>query len=135
MEVKWYEKAQQHWDEQLTYCAETFGRQTALKSIQTVEEKIESLCRFPESGTPEPLLKDEKQLYRKLKQLTGMSTVEYIRSIRLKKAAILLQNGNFTISEVMYSVGFSNASYFTRAFSSEFGKSPSEYKRYYSPKV
>lgn len=64
MEVKWYEKAQQHWDEQLAYCAETFGRQTALKSIQTVEEKIESLCRFPESGTPEPLLKDEKQLYR-----------------------------------------------------------------------
>jgi len=78
---------------------------------------------------------NEKQLYRKVKQMTGLSTAEYIRSIRLKKAAILLQNGNFTISEVMYSVGFSNASYFTRAFSSEFGKSPSEYKRYYSPKV
>ena len=49
----------------------------------------------------------EKQLYRKLKQFTGMSIVEYIRSIRLKKAAMLLQNGNFTIAEVMYTVGFS----------------------------
>jgi plasmid stabilization system protein ParE len=64
MEVKWYDKAQQHWDEQLTYCAETFGRQTALESIQTVEDKIERLCKFPESGTPEPLLKNEKQQYR-----------------------------------------------------------------------
>ena len=66
--------------------------------------------------------------------MTGLSTAEYIRSIRLKKAAILLQNGNFTISEVMYSVGFSNASYFTRAFSTEFGKTPSEYKKCYLEK-
>ena len=69
----------------------------------------------------------EKLLYRKLKQLTGLSTVEYIRSVRLKKAAIILQNGNFTVSEAMYSVGFSNASYFTRAFSAQYGKTPSEY--------
>ena len=74
---------------------------------------------------------NEKQLYRKTKQLTGMSTVEYIRSIRLKKAAILLQKGSFTVSEVMYSVGFNNASYFTRAFSSEYGKTPSEYLKLY----
>lgn len=51
----------------------------------------------------------QKQLYRKLKSLTGMSTVEYIRSIRLKKAALLFQNGNFSVAEVMYMVGFSNA--------------------------
>ena len=74
---------------------------------------------------------NDKQLYRKIKQFTGLSTVEYIRSIRLKKAAILLQNGNFTISEVMYSVGFSNASYFTRAFSAEYGKTPTDYMRSY----
>ena len=64
MVVKWYAKAQLHWNEQLTYCAETFGRRQALESIQTVEEKIERICRFPESGTLEPLLKDEKHLYR-----------------------------------------------------------------------
>lgn len=74
---------------------------------------------------------NEKQLYRKIKQFTGMSVVEYIRSIRLKKAAILLQNGNFTISEVMYTVGFSNASYFSRAFQASYGKTPSEYMKEY----
>lgn len=78
---------------------------------------------------------NEKQLYRKVKQMTGLSTAEYIRSIRLKKAAMLLQNGNFTIAEVMYSVGFSNASYFTRAFSAEYGKTPSDYKRSHAGKV
>ena len=73
----------------------------------------------------------EKQLYRKLKQFTGMSIVEYIRSIRLKKAAMLLQNGNFTIAEVMYTVGFSNASYFSRAFSAAYGMTPSDYMKHH----
>ena len=74
---------------------------------------------------------NEKQLYRKLKQFTGMSVVEYIRSIRLKKAAILLKNGKFTVSEVMYTVGFSNASYFSRSFQAVYGKTPSEYMKHY----
>ena len=76
----------------------------------------------------------EKQLYRKLKQFTGESVVEYIRSIRLKKAAILLQSGNFTISEVMYSVGFSNASYFSRSFSSVYGMTPTDYMKSFKNK-
>ena len=71
----------------------------------------------------------EKQLYRKIKSLTGMSTVEYIRSIRMKKAAILLQSCKFTVSEAMYMVGFSNTSYFARTFSEIYGKSPSEYQQ------
>lgn len=78
--------------------------------------KLSELCKF-----------NEKQLYRKVRALTGMSTVEYVRSIRLKKAAQLLQNGKFTVSEVMYIVGFSNPSYFTRAFVSQFGKTPKDY--------
>lgn len=47
-----------------------------------------------------------KQIYRKIKQLTGMSPVEYIKSIRMKKAAMLLQQKKFTVAEVMYMVGF-----------------------------
>ncbi|MDR2915885.1 MAG: response regulator, partial [Tannerella sp.] len=80
---------------------------------------VDMLCKL--SGI------SSKQLYRKIKQLTNMSTVEYIRSIRLKKAALLFNNGNFTVAEVMYTVGFSNASYFTRSFKAEFGKTPQEY--------
>lgn len=68
-----------------------------------------------------------KQLYRKVKSLTGKTPVDYIRSIRIKKAALLLQGGRFTVSEVMYMVGFSNSSYFARAFKAEFGLSPKDY--------
>ena len=71
----------------------------------------------------------EKFIYRKIKRLTGLSTVEYIRSIRMKKAALLLQNGNFTVSEAMYMVGFTNTSYFSRAFCAQFGKTPREYRQ------
>ena len=72
-----------------------------------------------------------KQLYRKTKQLTGLTPVEYIRSIRLKKAAMLLCKKKFTISEVMYMVGFSSPSYFARCFQQEFGETPSEFMEKY----
>ena len=74
---------------------------------------------------------NEKFLYRKIKSLTKLSTVEYIRSIKMKKAALLLQNGNFTVSETMYMVGFTNSSYFSRAFTSQFGMTPREYRQSY----
>lgn len=70
-----------------------------------------------------------KQLYRRIKAITGMTTVAYIRDQRLKKAASLLAKGSFTVSEVMYMVGFSSASYFTRCFCDEYGVPPSEYKK------
>jgi len=70
-----------------------------------------------------------KQLYRKIKAMTGMTTVAYIRDQRLKKAASLLAKGTFTVSEVMYMVGFSNPSYFTRCFTDEYKIPPSEYKK------
>lgn len=68
-----------------------------------------------------------KQIYRKVKQLTGLSPVEYIRSIRLKKAAMLLSQNKFSITEVMYMVGFSDHSYFSKSFQSEFGKTPRQF--------
>lgn len=69
----------------------------------------------------------QKQIYRRIKSLTGLTPVDYIKSIRMKKAAILLSNRNFTVSEVMYKVGFSNHSYFAKCFHSEFGKNPSQF--------
>lgn len=70
---------------------------------------------------------DQKQVYRKIKQLTGQTPVSYIRQKRMQHAAQLLSQHRFTISEIVYQVGFSNASYFTKCFTSEFGISPSEY--------
>ncbi len=66
-------------------------------------------------------------LYRKLKQLTDLSVIELINVLRLRKAAQLLANGDHTISQVAYDVGFSDPKYFGKSFKSYFGKSPSEY--------
>jgi AraC-like DNA-binding protein len=68
-----------------------------------------------------------KMVYRKVKDLTGMSIVEYIRYVRLKKAAVFLQQQKLSVSETLYMVGFSNHSYFTRCFKNEYGMSPKEF--------
>jgi signal transduction histidine kinase/ligand-binding sensor domain-containing protein/DNA-binding response OmpR family regulator len=69
----------------------------------------------------------QKQIYRKIKELTGMTTVEYIKSIKMKKAALLLAGKKFTVSEVMYMIGFSNHSYFAKCFKAQFGVHPNMY--------
>jgi YesN/AraC family two-component response regulator len=66
-------------------------------------------------------------IYIKVEALTGQSVNEFIRNIRLKKATRILLQKNYSITEVAYSVGFSSQSYFTRCFTNQFGKSPSEY--------
>lgn len=70
-----------------------------------------------------------KLLYRKIKQGTGMSPVEFIRFVRMKQAAQLLSQGKFPVSAVMYMVGFSNSGYFSKCFQKEFGVTPTQYKR------
>jgi signal transduction histidine kinase/ligand-binding sensor domain-containing protein/DNA-binding response OmpR family regulator len=69
----------------------------------------------------------QKQIYRRIKSLTGQTAVDYIRSIRLKKAAMLLSRKTFTVAEVMYMVGFSNHSYFSKRFQEMYGKTPKQY--------
>lgn len=68
-----------------------------------------------------------KQLYRKIKSLTDRTPVEYIRDIRMRKAALLLGEGKFTVSEVMYTVGFTSSSYFSKCFQKTFGVTPTKY--------
>lgn len=67
------------------------------------------------------------KLHNKITGITGQSTGEFIRGIRLKKAAQLLTEEDISIAEVMYSVGIQTQSYFARAFKEEFGKTPSQF--------
>lgn len=69
----------------------------------------------------------QKLLYRKIKQLSGVSPVEYIRNIRMEKAGLLLREGKFSISEVMYMVGFTKSGYFSKCFQNAYGMTPSAY--------
>ena len=64
MVVEWAETAQLHWIEQAEYCAETFGGLFVSEFAKKAEEKIERICKFPESATREPLLKDKEQVFR-----------------------------------------------------------------------
>jgi signal transduction histidine kinase/ligand-binding sensor domain-containing protein/DNA-binding response OmpR family regulator len=66
-------------------------------------------------------------LNTKLKALTGLPTGEFIRTLRLKRAAQLLQQGYGNVTQVAYDVGFQSLSYFAKAFREQFGKSPSQY--------
>lgn len=67
------------------------------------------------------------QLYRKLNALTEMTVKEFVRSIRLKRAAQLLVQKKLNISEVAYAVGFRDLSHFRKCFRQEFGMSATEY--------
>jgi signal transduction histidine kinase/DNA-binding response OmpR family regulator len=67
------------------------------------------------------------QLYRKLKALTSQTPSEFIRSQRLKLAVSLLRSNKISISEIGYTVGFNDPSYFTKCFKQEFGCSPSHF--------
>ena len=69
------------------------------------------------------------QLYRKLKSITGLSANEFIRSYRLKKAASLLKETQMNITEILYEVGFTNRSYFTKCFKLKYEKTPKEYRK------
>ena len=66
-------------------------------------------------------------LYRKIKQLTGLSASEFIRSVKLKKAATLLMESKLSIAEIADQTGFSSPSYFTKCFKEQFKVSPKEY--------
>jgi signal transduction histidine kinase/ligand-binding sensor domain-containing protein/DNA-binding response OmpR family regulator len=67
------------------------------------------------------------QLYRKFNALTNMTVKEFIRSIRLKRAAQLLLEKKMSITEIAYAVGFKDLSHFRKCFHSEYGMSASEY--------
>lgn len=66
-------------------------------------------------------------LYKKLSSLSGKTPIEFIRIIRLKRAAQLLQESRLTVSEIAYEVGFNNPRYFRKYFKDEFGVLPSQY--------
>jgi AraC-like DNA-binding protein len=76
----------------------------------------------------EKLIMSKMQLYRKLKALSNMAPAEFIKYIRLKKAAHLLQSTQLTVSEIFYRTGFNNQSYFFREFKKRYNYPPNEFR-------
>lgn len=75
------------------------------------------------------LMISKSTLHRKIKTLTGLTPLDFIRSVKMKKASELLLIYTMNISEVAYAVGYSNPKYFTRCFKDEFGETPTQYQQ------
>lgn len=67
-------------------------------------------------------------LYSKLLELTGQTPVEYIRCVKLQKAAVMLEKSDMNVAQIAYSAGFSTPNYFAKSFKAKYGLLPSEYK-------
>jgi CheY-like chemotaxis protein/methylphosphotriester-DNA--protein-cysteine methyltransferase/anti-sigma regulatory factor (Ser/Thr protein kinase) len=67
--------------------------------------------------------------FNKLKSLTGLSPVEFIREVRIKRAAQLLEKGHYNVTEITYMVGMNDSRYFAKCFKNAFGVTPTEYKK------
>lgn len=67
------------------------------------------------------------QLHRKMKEITGISTGEFIRNLRLEQAARLIREGEINVTQVAYAVGFNNQTHFSTVFKKHFGMTPTEY--------
>lgn len=98
-----------------------------LAQIKIVVEKHIDDSDFSVDQFASALNMSRMQLYRKLKSLTGKSPNQIIRSFRLKRAAQLLEKGQYNVSDVTYMVGYNDLKSFREQFKKEFGVSPSRY--------
>jgi AraC-like DNA-binding protein len=100
------------------------------KLLTTITQYIEANIDSPDLSVEDlskHLFMSRGSLYSKIVDITGETPVEFIRSIKLKKAAVLLEKSDLKISQIGYLVGFSSPNYFTRAFKAKYNLSPSEY--------
>ena len=89
------------------------------KHLLDVNFSIDTLSEFMNMS--------RSNFYRKLKSISGMSPNDYLKMIRLKKAAELLLSQDYRINEVYEKVGFSSSSYFAKCFKEQFGMLPREF--------
>ncbi len=72
-------------------------------------------------------------MYRRIKSITGQTTVEFIRDVRMKRAAQLLAHSSLRVSEIAFEVGVENVKYFRKTFQKIYGMAPTEYARQHRP--
>ena len=96
------------------------------RALAVLEEHL-SDSQFNAERFAEKVGTSRSSLYLKVHGLTGLSTTEFIRSMRLKRAASLIRKKSGSISEIVYQVGFNHLSYFSKCFKKQFGVTPSEF--------
>jgi len=105
-----------------------FGRkdQKIFQVLNQVIEKHLFDSRYDIGTLASDLAMSERALQRKLKALTGISPVQYLRKYRLRKSLVYLREG-MPVNQAAESVGFSSPTYFASRFKEEFGDSPTDF--------
>ena len=121
------------------YRTHNFMVEVSASNLTRDDEFIVELRKLLENNLSEPDFNVKKlssdlnisttHLYRKLKTLTGLSPVEFIRTFKLQKACELLSGSNLSIKEIGFSLGFNNMSYFVKCFREQFAITPSAYRQ------
>jgi signal transduction histidine kinase/ligand-binding sensor domain-containing protein/CheY-like chemotaxis protein/AraC-like DNA-binding protein len=101
--------------------------QDFLQNAISIVNKNISDPMFDSEKFSEQIFLSRSQLHRKIQTISGQSTGEFIRTIRLKKAAGLILEKQFSITQIAFEVGFNSPSHFTKAFKQMFDCLPSEY--------
>ncbi len=107
----------------------TFEQKFLNEIIAEIEKNIDN-SEFNVKALGECIGMGQTNLYRKVKAMTGMTVNELIRTVRLKKAEQLLKQGEYNVTDVMYMVGFTHRSYFSRSFKDMFGISPKQFTKH-----
>lgn len=96
------------------------------KALELIETNINN-SEYSIEDLSSDMAMSRSNLYRKIHSITGQAPTDFIKNIRLKKAAELLKEGGLTVVEVAYAVGFNTPSYFTKSFKKMFGVLPTQY--------
>ncbi|MBP6829068.1 MAG: response regulator, partial [Saprospiraceae bacterium] len=107
---------------------DSLDEQLVRKAIDLVEQNIAN-ADFSVEELSHALAMSRVYLYKKLLALTGKTPIEFIRVMRLKRAAQLLEKSQLTVAEVAYKVGFNNPKYFAKYFKEEYGMLPTAYQK------
>jgi signal transduction histidine kinase/DNA-binding response OmpR family regulator/ligand-binding sensor domain-containing protein len=99
------------------------------KTLQLVEKNIDN-SEYSVDDLSSDLGLSRSNLYRKFQSITGLSPNDFIRSIRLKRAAQLLKASQYNVSEISDIVGFNSIKYFNKYFKEEFGMTPTQYRNF-----
>ena len=98
-----------------------------MQQLMVLIEKNMAKAEFSIEDMSREMYMSRVSLYKKLLSLTGKTPIEFLRQIRLKRAASLMEKTQMTVAEVAYEVGFNNPKYFSKYFKAEFDKLPSVY--------
>ncbi|WP_114940160.1 hybrid sensor histidine kinase/response regulator transcription factor [Mucilaginibacter endophyticus] len=105
---------------------DTIDNEFINKLVRIIEHELDNLA----FGVPElasEIGMSQPVLYKKLDALTGLSVNDFIKSVKMNHAGILLNTKRYTVNEVAYMVGFSDRKYFSKEFKKQYGKNPTEF--------